>query len=281
LSSFVIALVGLFFTYSYNERQADRDHAAKLRENRIREVELVQKFIPQLTGSESEKRIAIIAISSLGNTELATKIAALDRSEGSKKALEAIARRGATEGDRNLAQMALQNFQSYAPLIPKIHGGSRVGRKALDIALGELKKGSYEEGGANMGPQVKKYLESVGLHEGLPWSAAFISWCFAQALDPPPFTPSAAWITIWKEFEKKGWLRDPDSGYTPQSGDIVFFERPGRGIHHGGIVMLQESGVVYVIEGNVIAPGGRSGEIALARPHKISKTMSFGHVPDA
>jgi hypothetical protein len=59
--------------------------------------------MPQLTGSESEKRIAIIAISSLGNTELATKIAALDRSEGSKKALEAIARNGATEEDRDLA----------------------------------------------------------------------------------------------------------------------------------------------------------------------------------
>jgi hypothetical protein len=85
LSTFVIALVGLFFTHIYNERQADRDHAVKQRENRIREVELVQKFMPQLTGTESEKRIAIIAISSLGNTELATKIAALDRSEGSKK----------------------------------------------------------------------------------------------------------------------------------------------------------------------------------------------------
>lgn len=147
----------------------------------------------------------------------------------------------------------------------------------------ELRAGSYEEGGANMGPQMKKYLESVGSKEGFPWSGAFISYCFAQTSDPPPFTPSGRWWSIWKEFKENGWSRDPDSGYIPQSGDIVFFKRGGGSIpiRHGGIIMLQDGSTVHVIEGNVSAPGGRSDEMALVRPHEISKTMSFGHVPDS
>jgi hypothetical protein len=276
LSSVIIALVGLVFTHSYNERQALRDQVVKEQQLRLAQVELVQKFTPQLTGSATDKKLAIIAIASLGNTELATNLAALDRSEGSREALEAIATAGKTEAERNLAAEALQNFIEYAPMISQIRGGSQSGRKALDAAIQELKAGSYEEGGDNRGPRIGEYLAVVGLREGLPWSAAFVSWCFSQIPEGAPFKPSGGFQAILEQFQAKKWLHTADTGYIPQPGDVMFIMSetgPGARAKHGGIVLRYENGRVHVIEGNV-------KQMLVALPRQMSSRLAFGHVPD-
>lgn len=278
ISGVIVALVGLYFTNSYNSQQAARDEILKAQQLRLAQVELVQKFIPQLNGSDREKKLAIIAISSLGNSELATKLAVLDQSEGAKAALESLAASGSEE-EKNLAQRALANFKEFESHISNIQGGSKVGRAALDKAIQDLKSGVWEEGGANRGARVQKYLSALGFPEGTPWSAAFVSWCFSQVQTPPPFKPSGSWGVIEEEFRAKGWLHD-SSSYIPQPGDVMFITWPNTNARHGGIVFRFENGVVEAIEGNVSDRPGEVGFMVAARSRQLIPSMTFGHIPD-
>jgi hypothetical protein len=272
ISGVIVALVGLYFTNSYNAQQAARDEMLKAQQLRLAEVELVHKFIPQLNGNERDKKLAIIAISSLGNTELATKLAVLDQSRGSKAALESLAESGSAE-EKTLAQRALENFKQFEPHLLDIQGGSRIGRAALEKAVQELKSGVWEQGGMNQGPHIRKYLSAAGLSEGLPWSAAFVSWCFSQVQHPPPFEPSGSWMHIKEEFRSKGWLHEDDN-YVPQPGDIVIIPRETDiTTYHGGIVFRLENETIEIIEGN-------SGDMLVAKRYQVIPNLAFGHIQD-
>ena len=59
LSGLLVTSVGLYFTVSYN-RQA----------NRVAELQTMERFIPQLTGSEESKKIAKQMILGLGNPRM-------------------------------------------------------------------------------------------------------------------------------------------------------------------------------------------------------------------
>jgi len=286
ISGVIVALVGLYFTNSYNAQQAARDEILKTQQLRLAEVEVVQKFIPQLNGTDKEKKLALIAISSLGNAELATKIAVLDQSEGAKAALQSLSESGSPE-EKRYAQRALENFKQYESSLSNLQGGSKVGRAALDKAIQELKSGVWEESDTNKGVRMHKYLTSIGLPEKSPWSAAFVSWCFAEGQNPPPFKPSGAWFRIREEFKSKGWLHE-SSGYVPQPGDILFIIRENTISGHGGIVFRYENGTVETIEGNVVetiggtAPDQQSQDVRMVRAmtRKIAPNMFFGHIPD-
>jgi S1-C subfamily serine protease len=107
LSTVIIAAIGLIFTQVYNIKQNERNEALKQQEIRVAQIQTVERFIPYLTGTEEQKKIAILAINSLGNTDVATKLAALYPSEGTISALKVIARSG-DEPQRKLANEALQ-----------------------------------------------------------------------------------------------------------------------------------------------------------------------------
>lgn len=109
LSTVVIAAIGAIFTHVYNLKQNERNEALKQQEIRIAQIQTVEKFVPYLTGSEDQKKIAILALNSLGNTEVATKLAALYPSEGTVAALKVIAGSG-KEPERKLANQALQGI---------------------------------------------------------------------------------------------------------------------------------------------------------------------------
>lgn len=49
------------------------------------------------------------------------------------------------------------------------------GSAPLDVALSQV--GVTERGTSNRGPEVDRYLASVGITTGAPWCAAFTSWC--------------------------------------------------------------------------------------------------------
>jgi hypothetical protein len=276
ISGVIVALVGLYFTHNYNEQQAARDEILRTQQIRLAEVELVHKFIPQLNGNERDKKLALIAISSLGNTELATKLAVLDQSEGSKAALESILESGNAE-EKSLAQRALENFKQFEPHLINIQqGGSKIGRAALNKAVQELRSGVWEQGGSNQGTHIKKYLSAVGLQQGLPWSAAFLSWCFSQVQDPPPFKLSGSWAPIKEELRSKGFLQE-NINYVPLPGDIVIIPRgkPGQTSRsfHGGIVFRFENETVEIIEANI-------GDMLMAKSYQVKPGFAFGHIPD-
>ena len=109
LSTVIIAGMGAYFTQVFNNRQNERNAALKDQEIRVAQIQTVEKFIPHLTGTEDQKRLAVLLINALGNPEIATKLATLYPSEGTIGALKSIAQSG-TDNERASAKQALQSI---------------------------------------------------------------------------------------------------------------------------------------------------------------------------
>ncbi len=83
LSTLVLGLAGLLFTYTYNktqsainERQKVQDQETQQHQARVAEMEALQKFIPDLTaGEEKRERYALLFITTLGSKGLAARFA--------------------------------------------------------------------------------------------------------------------------------------------------------------------------------------------------------------
>ena len=94
VSSLVVASIGWYFTSSYNGRQlelnsiqAARDQQNKDYQNRLAEMQTVEKMIPHLTKDEASKRAALIAIGALATPKLAAQMAEAYGGQGSIDAL--------------------------------------------------------------------------------------------------------------------------------------------------------------------------------------------------
>jgi hypothetical protein len=99
LSSLLIAGVGWYFTNAYNDRQlqltkaqALRDQESKDYQNRLAELQAVEKLLPHLEKDESSKRAALIALSILATPKLAARFAEVYGGQGSIDALTQIAK---------------------------------------------------------------------------------------------------------------------------------------------------------------------------------------------
>lgn len=144
----------------------------------------------------------------------------------------------------------------YAKLPPVEPGESGLGRKALAFAINEMKAGAGESGGNNRGPWVKKYLDPGRGVEGNSWCAAFVSWCYLQALEGQahqmPFAYSIGARDIYNQMRSKGWNYDGTGARQPKPGDIVCWwrESPSSWKGHIGLVHHCKDGFLYTIEGN-------------------------------
>jgi len=118
VSSVLIAAVGGYFTYSYNQRQIDlnrtqseHDSTTKEQANKVLELEAVQKLIPNLTSQdEKSKAAALIAIQDLAHPELAAHLALLFKGEGSVQYLQ----QAASSGSKAAKQTAIQALSTIA-----------------------------------------------------------------------------------------------------------------------------------------------------------------------
>ena len=98
MSTVVLGLVGLWFTHSYNERQAQnaerqvrQDMETKRQQARVLEMQAVERFVPYLTkDDEREKEVALLIITTLGSPEFATQFARLNPSKGTQAAADRI-----------------------------------------------------------------------------------------------------------------------------------------------------------------------------------------------
>jgi hypothetical protein len=170
----------------------------------------------------------------------------------------------------------------YDQMPPEAAGGSRLGRAGLAAAIDELTAGAGEIGGDNAGPWVRKYLEPAGLEEGNSWCASFVSWCFFRAcghdVNQMPFPYSAGARDLLSKFKKKGWAYEPQSGYEPQAGDVVFWWRVSLSGWQGHVGMIHQlkDGMLYTIEGNR-SPKVQGFSYVFSRMEKL---LGFGHVTD-
>ncbi len=109
LSTVLIAVVGGYFTHSFEERQAAE-------QKKIQETQAVAQLMPYLTSdNKNTKRSAFIAVKVLGNASLMVDLAKSDlESEGAREALRDLKAHGALKEDRDLAIAALAPYE-FAP----------------------------------------------------------------------------------------------------------------------------------------------------------------------
>ena len=126
---------------------------------------------------------------------------------------------------------------------------SQLRSKVVSIADGEVGYTERSKG-------VTKYGDWYGWQGG--WCTTFALWCFHMAGDAygvklyaniVPSGGNCNSMISW--FTNKGRYHKASSGYTPKSGDLVFFDWSGNGSsQHVGIVDYVSGSSVYTIEGN-------------------------------
>lgn len=163
--------------------------------------------------------------------------------------------------------------------------------KAAGTANDIVSVAKNEVGNSGVPNKYTRDLGSIGGSYSYAWCHAFVSWCAKNAgcANLVPRTASCAQGVQW--FDNRGEWKDRSSGYTPQIGDIIYFDYGANGTYdHVGIVTGTGNGRVYTIEGNarnqVKVNGGYSNGYALnssdilgygtpAYPSRVT-----GHSPD-
>lgn len=110
ISGVAIALSALLCTYQYNQQQI-----------KLQEAQTVEKFIPHLMGNDTSKRMAILAMKTLVNTDLAAKYAAMFPSQGTLSALKTIAKNGSIQ-DKKIVSKTYTEIEENEKINSKSDG---------------------------------------------------------------------------------------------------------------------------------------------------------------
>jgi len=114
ISGVLVAIIGAIATYVYNSRQTKAQAQQADREVAVQRVQTVATFMPYLHSTNSrEKAAALLAISALGDPELAANLASTIRDEGSVDAL----RRMAASPDAPAAAAARQSLEAIYEML--------------------------------------------------------------------------------------------------------------------------------------------------------------------
>ncbi|MDR1357761.1 MAG: CHAP domain-containing protein [Coriobacteriales bacterium] len=150
-----------------------------------------------------------------------------------------------------------QYARAWQSVLYGTHSGSG---DIVEVALSQL----GNPGGAH-------YWSWYGFSNRVEWCACFVSWCanecgYIEAGSIPRFS----WVPSGVQ-----WFRDAgrfqERGYSPQPGDIIFFDWQGDGeSDHVGIVEYVEGGYVHTIEGN-------SSNTVNRRSYGINSSVIFGY----
>lgn len=143
--------------------------------------------------------------------------------------------------------------------------------KVLEIAKAELGKCEIPKG-SNWGPDVQKYLSSVGIGFPASWCMAFVYWCTGGAADTlrlqNPLYRTGGVMNQW--YHLNPTMRHHD----PLAGDIFIMEF-AHGLGHTGFVESVQGDSVHTIEGNTNEDGSREGYEVARRVRKISSIKGF------
>lgn len=151
----------------------------------------------------------------------------------------------------------------------------------IQVALKEV--GVTEVNGTNCGPRVDEFKAATWLNPkvGWPWCAAFVCWCFREALVVAgiketktfkrPKTAGAWDFENWSlEQDESTNTKKPHKGDI-QAGDILIFT-----FSHIGIALSSpdKNGNLRSVEGNTDGAGSREGGAVLKKTRHISKIRS-------
>ncbi len=145
VSGFLIFATGTYCTFNFNQQQL-----------KIQEVQTIEKFIPHLMGNEQSKKAAIMALSSMTNTETAGKVAQIFASSGTVSALQSLSQSG-SERDKAIATQALSNaLQNLADRESKLSSIEADYKKAL-VAKDEQSGESHPDTPYNLNKLAQLY----------------------------------------------------------------------------------------------------------------------------
>lgn len=118
--------------------------------------------------------------------------------------------------------------------------------------------------------------------DSTPWCAIFVTYNMRMMGVPVTIVPTFAKCSVaidW--FSQRGLYKTRESGYTPQPGDIIFFDwKPGTGVDHVGIVVDVSNGKVNTIEGNT-RNSGKGAYGVFKKSYTLTSNLILGYgVPD-
>ena len=148
-------------------------------------------------------------------------------------------------------------------------------REVVNVAVSQV--GMMESPpGSNKGPQVNKYLQSVGCVPGLFWCAAFVYWSFEQSAKKlkktNPLIRTAGCIDHWNKTKgKKIPVRNAVNNPSILKPGQIFILDHGSGMGHTGIIEKVEGGFIKTIEGNSNPLGSANGIGVFQLQRKIAR----------
>lgn len=157
ISTVVIAIIGIIISESYKERQDVRD-------NEVKKVEVLEKFIPHLS-SENPVKVtsSILAIYNLGLDEMAIQLSSMMDNEKTlpgtsalikiyanatdpkiRKQVENILKARAEAGSQKQKKLAHSVFRGYHWILDNGHGEDTKGKRSPEYAPNkQLKEGDF------------------------------------------------------------------------------------------------------------------------------------------
>ena len=115
------------------------------------------------------------------------------------------------------------------------------------------------------------YWSWYGFDGRVEWCACFVSWCADQCgyIDSGVIPKFAGCTGGSQWFKDRGQWQEV--GFTPEAGQIIFFDWEGDGeTDHVGIVERCEGGIVYTVEGN-------SGDACRQRSYPVGSSSIYGY----
>lgn len=115
------------------------------------------------------------------------------------------------------------------------------------------------------------YWSWYGFDGRVEWCACFVSWCADQCgyIDSGVIPKFAGCVNGSQWFKDRGQWQEV--GFTPEAGQIIFFDWEGDGeTDHVGIVERCEGGIVYTVEGN-------SGDACRQRSYPVGSSSIYGY----
>ena len=144
-----------------------------------------------------------------------------------------------------------------------------------------------EPKGSNKGPEVTKYLQSVGLSSGLPWCMAFVYYIFDDVCKRLGKTNT----TVKTGGCLNHWNQAPADAKVPvdqvkskpsliRPGQIFIMTRPGKGLGHTGIVVAvdEKDRSFTSMEGNTNDQLSGEGDRVGINKRKIDGTNLVGFI---
>lgn len=138
----------------------------------------------------------------------------------------------------------------------------------ISVGDGEIVTVALSQVG-NVGGQ--PYWSWYGFDRRVEWCACFVSWCANECgyIDSGVIPKFAGCVLGSQWFKDRGQWQD--GGFTPEAGQIIFFDWEGDGeTDHVGIVERCEGGIVYTVEGN-------SGDACLQRSYPVGSSSIYGY----